>query len=749
MTKIHKKVLTVFMTLVLVVFGLTLFAPSVYADEHDTVAYIGYASEDWETQYWGPGVSDVVVVNPIIDGLGDYTASLDFTETDRGYGVGFAFFALEIVDGDRIFGDNTYVQINSIKINDVEISFDTPYTGSEHETDDDELIAIHTRVNLYNEWVGSDIADYRTINGSRANLNPTPVDIDDLDEELTSEIETIVIEFTFREFQGFDPIAYLQIGSGGWATQYWYDGASYDGVTATNILVEDYGQYTVALEFDTPFNGVEFFDVEILNGESEFPRSFMQIDEVKINNEVVEVGATYTSSDNESETRTNLYNAWVGNIVEGRTLDGDIEDISATPVSSSDFVDVEIIEVTFTLLERGVKIGAQPLPEDGTKAYLQFANENWSVQYWYDDPTGSVGDVSPTHADIMDYDIQYTVGLDFTDLDGGNVDNIFILEIGIEDGELYFPGVIILVDEVRINGEVVEIGYTFTTSTDEQTTQLYLNNPYADVEGARTAPGVPGGAITTTPLDVEEFEDITSIEVTFTLLEGSYLPPEEYEVPESFRAFLMFSDETEVWQRYDAGLELPGDTVVTGDGTYVVYLRAEDLDVTSQAGAGQVFLVDIIGLGRAMRYLGTLDDENNTDLTVTVKVWVDGVELSVTQSRIIVGDLEGNDRLRIELFNTWGGTSSVPVVAPAELNPAEEIRVEFTLTGTGITNGEPVDPDPTDPDPTDPDPTDPDPTDPADGNNQTLIIVLSVIGGLIAVGAAGAVLYFFVLKKKP
>ena len=126
-------------------------------------------------------------------------------------------------------------------------------------------------------------------------------------------------------------------------------------------------------------------------------------------------------------------------------------------------------------------------------------------------------------------------------------------------------------------------------------------------------------------------------------------------------------------------------------------MKAQDLNdadsksvyATEKAQGAQVFLVDIQELGKAMVELGTLRENaagelKDTDLKVAAKVFVDGKEVSVTQSRIVVGDLEGNGRLRIELYNAWGPSVDSPAINPAHIIPEDELRIEFTLTGTGI-----------------------------------------------------------------
>jgi hypothetical protein len=148
--------------------------------------------------------------------------------------------------------------------------------------------------------------------------------------------------------------AYISFASSDWAVQYWFDGNDYAPVVANNKAVTGPGQYTVSLDLSGVdgggANGIAFFDVEIAGGESLYPDNFMRIDSVKINGQSVAVGTTYTTSDNDIDTRVNLYNEWVGAVKEGRTNGLDYSQVTAVPVAVSSYTTVTRIEVTFTLI---------------------------------------------------------------------------------------------------------------------------------------------------------------------------------------------------------------------------------------------------------------------------------------------------------------------------------------------------------------------------------------------------------------
>ncbi|MCD7766382.1 MAG: hypothetical protein LUH53_07715 [Lachnospiraceae bacterium] len=495
-----------------------------------------------------------------------------------------------------------------------------------------------------------------------------------------------------------DTVAYLTFADSAWTTQYWYDGNEYEGVTATTAVVDGYGQYTVGLEFAAAAADITFFDVEIANGEAAYPDSFMTIDSVVINGEEVEVGATYTSSDNGTDTRTNLYNSWVSEVTEGRTADGEVGDATATPVDATAYTDITSIEVTFTLGD-GVAFGgesedgvveAEPLPEEGTTAYLSFADSAWGdAQYWFD---GNEYAVAATNATVTGYG-QYTVSLDFSGTEAGAAADIAFFDVEIAGGERYFPNCFMTIDSVVVNGEEVEVGATYTSSDDGEATRTNLYNSWvSEVSEGRTADGEVGDA-TPTPVDATALTDIVTLEVTFTLGDGVAFgaSDEEAEVPTEFTAFLMFSDGNN-WENYDQGVGT--ECEVYGDGIYEVSLTAEQCGAAAQADPDEtavVFLVDITDLGTAMVAAGTLTEADDESLTVTdavakVAVYVDGERVASKSDNIVLGDIEGNGRLRIDLLNVYdgSGTDANPVVQAALLTPAEEIKVVFSLSGTGL-----------------------------------------------------------------
>ncbi len=126
------------------------------------------------------------------------------------------------------------------------------------------------------------------------------------------------------------------------------------GLVATDVQVTGAGTYTVALDFTGTDSGkatnINFSALGILHGEDLFPGYYIDIKEVKINGEAYELkGKPYTTADDGSCTRVNLYNEWVPEVPldEARVSDGDLTGVTAMPLDGPNMGDIYTIEVTF------------------------------------------------------------------------------------------------------------------------------------------------------------------------------------------------------------------------------------------------------------------------------------------------------------------------------------------------------------------------------------------------------------------
>lgn len=151
--------------------------------------------------------------------------------------------------------------------------------------------------------------------------------------------------------------AWIMFNSGDYGISYRVGDAYPDGQTAglvaTDVKVEGAGTYTVALDFTGTGNGkatgIAFSALGILHGENLFPGYVIDIKEIKVNGEVYQMtGDPFTTSDDGSCTRVNIYNAWVPEPpAEARTLKGDATGCTATPVDGVTIGDIETLEITF------------------------------------------------------------------------------------------------------------------------------------------------------------------------------------------------------------------------------------------------------------------------------------------------------------------------------------------------------------------------------------------------------------------
>ena len=510
-----------------------------------------------------------------------------------------------------------------------------------------------------------------------------------------------------------DGTAYLNINNSDWGEF---------EATWTNAEITGDGTYTVSMEATEPQNLAQFNALEVVNGESVLGnKSIITVDEIKLNGEVIELqGYSYTCSADGAgvTTRVNLYNEWnkptddTGAVAADTRCEQDAT--GATPMlwKAEQLEGVKSIEVKFTVSHFGEHEDApivkdkvaEPLPEEGTQSYITFSDSAWANQWWNDGneyPTVTMNQATVTGEG------EYTVSCEIKATEDAPAKGLLFFDVEIKDGEKYFPYGYMNIKSVKINGEEVALtGKTYTSSDDGVTTRTNLYNEWVNTEdktfGGRTADG--SSDVTPTPVDVSAYadKDITSIEVTYELIAeavpfGSYLETVEEEVDTTgpWTAFLMFADGLDnSWQNYNMGVG--NEVQVTGDGVYEVSLTAEQVGATTKADpqdGALVFLVDIDGMGKAMKSVGTLRENDkeelkDTDAKVKVAIFVDGQKITSNSDNLVLGDIEGNGRFRIDISNAYDGSgtgiSENPACDTAALTPEKEVKVVFSITGTGV-----------------------------------------------------------------
>ena len=357
--------------------------------------------------------------------------------------------------------------------------------------------------------------------------------------------------------------AYLMYADAAWANMYWYDGNEYP-VTAMNAVITGAGEYTVGLEFAEPAEGLAFTAIGIDGGEIAFPNYTIELKEVRVNGEAIEVKKGYTSSDDGITTRMNLYNEWVGDTLpdDARSFDGKTDDASPMIVDKEAFASVKTVEADFVLHQYGVDT-----------AYIMYADSAWGYSYWGGDaPEG----VTAKNA-VIDGFGDYSVGLEFAEEAPG----LAFSALGIVNGEKTYPGAYLQINEIRVNGEAIEVKKGYTSSDDGITTRMNLYNEWVSElpEDARSFDGTIENA---SPIivDKEAFAAVKSVDIDFTL------------VPVTDVAYLMYADSA--WGYSYWGGDVPEgvtatNALVDGQGTYTVGLEfAEEAPGLAFAAVGIV-----------------------------------------------------------------------------------------------------------------------------------------------------------------
>lgn len=178
----------------------------------------------------------------------------------------------------------------------------------------------------------------------------------------------------------------------------------------------------------------------------------------------------------------------------------------------------------------------------------------------------------------------------------------------------------------------------------------------------------------------------------------------------AYDAFLMYASSDWSCSSMELGAYPEGNVNITGDGTYTVSVgnfMFEDEEtaemVPATATGVTVFCIDIadlaadLGFGKgsdAYEALGssaTAADKmalaeaagiEISDVVITAAN-ADGstTDVAIDESKIIYGDIEGNGKLRIELYNAYGDTSKDAPLDAAGFTFDDTLSVTFTIAG--------------------------------------------------------------------
>ena len=146
----------------------------------------------------------------------------------------------------------------------------------------------------------------------------------------------------------------------------------------------------------------------------------------------------------------------------------------------------------------------------GRVVHIQLNCCNLSLISSFEAPPPNLLPLSHSSAFIL----SSSVGSDRVILSGG----VLFSALGIYNGEKFFPGYTISIDEVKVNGEVRELsGKEYTCSDDGNCTRVNLYNQWVTSvpDDVRCADGDNSG-LSATVLSVKDDEILSTLEITFT-----------------------------------------------------------------------------------------------------------------------------------------------------------------------------------------------------------------------------------------
>ena len=167
--------------------------------------------------------------------------------------------------------------------------------------------------------------------------------------------------------------------------------------------------------------------------------------------------------------------------------------------------------------ERELVIDMEAIKAEGSYAWIMWSgyNATYSVGDKYDSASAT-GGVVATDAKITGAGT-YTVSLDFTGCTGGHDTGFSFSALGLSNGEILYPGYVINIKEIKLNGEVYTLtAEPFTTADDKICTRVNLYNQWVTKvpEEARSLDGTPADA-SAMIVDPTAFGDVKTIEITF------------------------------------------------------------------------------------------------------------------------------------------------------------------------------------------------------------------------------------------
>lgn len=159
---------------------------------------------------------------------------------------------------------------------------------------------------------------------------------------------------------------------------------------------------------------------------------------------------------------------------------------------------------------------------DGSIAWIMFNSRDWSVAYSSGDsykPDDKAAGLVATDA-VIDGAGTYTISLDFTGTDAGFAEGTAFSAIGISNAEVLYPGYMIDIKEIEVNGTPYELtGTPYTTSDNGICTRLNLYNEWVtDIPDTARIMGGNAADAAATVVDNETLGQIKTLKITFNFV---------------------------------------------------------------------------------------------------------------------------------------------------------------------------------------------------------------------------------------
>ncbi|MGB4660421.1 MAG: hypothetical protein WBI07_14695 [Mobilitalea sp.] len=151
-------------------------------------------------------------------------------------------------------------------------------------------------------------------------------------------------------------------------------------------------------------------------------------------------------------------------------------------------------------------------------AFLAYVDESWTYQYWGEPvDTGVVA----TEAEITGAGT-YTVSIDFTKTADGKASGLTFTAPMIANGEAEFPGGVVVIDSMQVNGVNIPFTKGYTSSDDAIVTRSNIYNTWVTElpADARTLDGSLK-SVSAIVVDPELFAEVETFSVTFTLYDAA------------------------------------------------------------------------------------------------------------------------------------------------------------------------------------------------------------------------------------